>query len=211
MGQSASAIVLDESRGKFGPFTGQLFVADYTLSLVMRVDLEQVNGVYQGACFPFREGFSTGIIGALLTKEGYFLAGGCSRGWPTRGTEPYALQRLHWSGKMPFEVLHMKALPSGFSLEFTQPIAEKDLKPEDFDLVTYTHYYQPGYGSPEVDQTRPQVTSVSCSDDGKKITLIIDQLKIGHVHELKMTSLKSAFGDSLLHDTAYYTLNQIPK
>ncbi len=37
MGQSASAIMLDVSNGKFGPFAGQFFVADYTLSTVMRL------------------------------------------------------------------------------------------------------------------------------------------------------------------------------
>ena len=61
MGQSASAIMLDDSEGKFGPFAGQFFVADYTLSLVMRADMEKVNGVYQGACYPVPPGLRDGI------------------------------------------------------------------------------------------------------------------------------------------------------
>lgn len=210
MGQSASSIVLDESKGKFGPFAGQLFVGDYTLSLVMRVDLEKIDGVYQGACFPFREGFSTGIIGSVLTKNGYLLAGGCSRGWPTRGTEPYALQRLNWTGKVPLEVLHMKATKIGFDLEFTLPVDVDSISDDSFQMQTYTYYYQQGYGSPEVDQTMPKLKIRSVSADRRRVSLQVDKLEIGHVHELKMSGIQAANGEPLLHDVAYYTLNRIP-
>ena len=30
--------------------------------MIMRVDLEKINGRYQGACFPFRSGFECGIV-----------------------------------------------------------------------------------------------------------------------------------------------------
>jgi len=59
VGQSTTDIMLDDSHGKFGPFDGQLFVGEFTLSSVNRVFLEQVGGEYQGACFPFREGFAS--------------------------------------------------------------------------------------------------------------------------------------------------------
>ena len=62
MGQSASGIASDMTEGKFGPFAGQMFVGDQTNSTVMRVFLEEVNGHYQGVCFPFREGFGSGTV-----------------------------------------------------------------------------------------------------------------------------------------------------
>ena len=46
----------------FGPFAGQLLVGDQGHSKIMRVSQEKVNGVYQGVCFPFREGFSSGVL-----------------------------------------------------------------------------------------------------------------------------------------------------
>ena len=49
MGQSVTAVMLDASGGAFGPFAGQFFVADYSLAIVMRAEMEKVNGVYQGA------------------------------------------------------------------------------------------------------------------------------------------------------------------
>ncbi len=210
MGQSASAISLDDTQGKFGPFHDQIFVADYTLSLLMRVDLEQVDGVYQGACFPFREGFATGLVGATFTKEGNYYVGGSSRvGWPTRGTAPYSLQRLEWTGKTPFEVQQMKIQPDGFKLVFTKKLNPKTIVNEAFALQTYTHIYQPGYGSPEVDHTSPKIELIEVKEN--TVRLKVSKLQIGHIHELKLSGIRSAADESLLHDVAYYTLNRLPK
>ena len=53
---SITAPIFDTTRGRFGPFTGQLFVADWSHARVHRVVLEEVDGVQQGACFPFLDG-----------------------------------------------------------------------------------------------------------------------------------------------------------
>ncbi len=211
MGQSASAIVCDLSEGGFGPFAQQLFVTDFTLGLVMRVALEQVDGVWQGACFPFREGFTTGLIGAVLTEKGQLFVGGCARGWPTRGSTPYAIQRLDWTGKMPFEVRNMSIRPDGFELEFTRPVdraTAEDLA--SYAMVTYTHHYRRQYGSPEIDHTRPQIREARVSPEGDRVRLIGDGLTVGHVHELRLPGLLADDGDSLLHAVAYYNVNRIP-
>src|SRR5262249_26047098 len=70
MGQPAAGIDFDGSGGRFGPFEKQLFVGDQTHSTVMRVFLEKVNGKYQGACFPFRQGFGCGIVPVRFAPDG---------------------------------------------------------------------------------------------------------------------------------------------
>ncbi|HIC23638.1 MAG TPA: hypothetical protein EYO84_09445 [Planctomycetes bacterium] len=211
MGQSATAILLDESNGAFGPFGDQLFVLDYTLSVVMRVTTEQVQGVWQGACYPFRQGFSTGLLGGLLSSNGQLIVGGCCRGWPTRSREPYALQRLRWSGKTPLELLEMSARPDGFSLTFTKPVDRAiAADPASYQMETYTHHYWRFYGSPEIDQTTPKITQVRVSEDGLRVDLIVDGLQKGHVHELHLPGIQTIEGEKVLHPVAYYTLNQIP-
>jgi mono/diheme cytochrome c family protein len=52
MGGSPGEPVWDTTGGKFGPFTGQVFIGDFT-KLISRIFLEKVCGEYQGACFPF--------------------------------------------------------------------------------------------------------------------------------------------------------------
>jgi glucose/arabinose dehydrogenase len=211
MGQSAAGIACDTSGGKFGPFQNQLFVGDQTHSTVMRVCLEKVKGHYQGACFPFRQGFGSGSLSLLLTQDGSMFVGGTNRGWGSRGPQPYSLDRLNWTGKTPFEVHEMHALPSGFELTFTGPVdAATAGDPKSYKLSTYTYIYQAAYGSPEVDQTEPKITKIEVAPDGKKVRLTIDKLQEGHVHELHLDGVRSSAGKPLLHPAAYYTLNYLP-
>ncbi|MFQ3169773.1 MAG: hypothetical protein ACI8QI_002352, partial [Limisphaerales bacterium] len=44
MGMSTTDILADSTAGKFGPFAGQLFVGEFTMSFVSRVFLEKVDG-----------------------------------------------------------------------------------------------------------------------------------------------------------------------
>ena len=118
MGVSTSDILADNTKGGFGPFAGQLFVGDQGQSRVMRVFLEKVNGVYQGAAFPFREGFSSGVLRMVWGKDHSMFVGMTSRGWGSTGRSPYGLQRLEWTGEMPFEVHSVEARPDGFELTF---------------------------------------------------------------------------------------------
>jgi len=211
MGQSAAGIACDTSGGKFGPFENQLFVADQTHSTVMRVFLEKVNGRYQGACFPFRGGLGSGALSLLFAPDGSLFVGGTSRGWGSRGSQPYSLDRLVWTGKTPFEVREMRATSDGFELTFTEPVDPTTASdPKSYQFGTYTYIYQAQYGSPEVDQTTPMVTKIEVSADRKTVRLHLDQLAEGHVHELHLDGVRSAGGKPLLHPVAYYTLNYIP-
>ena len=56
-------------------FKNQLFVSEQTHSKVHRVFLEKVNGFYQGAVFPFLEGFGSGNIVARFAKDGSMFTG----------------------------------------------------------------------------------------------------------------------------------------
>ena len=125
MGQSASGISCDTTNGKFGPFVNQLFVGDQTQSTIMRVDMEVVNGRYQGACFPFRAGFASGVVGVEMDASGALFVGGTNRGWGSRGPKDFAVERLNWTGKMPFEIQTMRVQPRGFKLTFTKPVDAK--------------------------------------------------------------------------------------
>ena len=212
MGKSASGIVCDTSAGKFGPFSNQMFVGDQSDSTVMRCFLEQVDGEYQGACFRFREGFGSGSLGMLMTENGTMFVGGTNRGWGSRGPKPGSLDRIVWTGKVPFEIQEMRAKSDGFELLFTQPVDSNtagDLA--SYKFVTYTYLYQSQYGSPEVDQTHPNIVSATVSADRRVVRLVVDRLKAGNIHELVSAGVRSAEGFSLLHQEAFYTLNRIPK
>ena len=213
MGRSISGFTLNDTKGKFGPFDDQLFFGDYTLSLIMRATTEKINGVWQGACYPFREGLATGIMNVEFTPKGQLIAGGftTNRQWPVRGTEPFAIQRLDWTGKTPFEIREINIRPDGFLFNFTLPVdSETASKAENYTVTTYTHNFSAGYGSPEVDHTTPTVKSAEVSEDGLSVRLVIDGIQESHIHDFELAKVLSKDKATLLHTKAYYTVNEIP-
>ena len=212
VGNSPTGIATDHSEGAFGPFAGQLFVGEQTHSKIHRVYLENVNGVYQGAVFPFLEGFRSGNIAVRLSRDGQLFTSGSNRGWGARGGKLHAFERVDWIGETPFSIHEMRARPGGFELTFTKPVDPATATDVAFTMEAYTYLYQKAYGSPEVDTVAPEVTVESVAEDGKSLRLRIDPLTRGHVHELRVDGLRSAGkGDALWRPVAYYTLNELPE
>jgi len=211
MGMSATDAVCDRTGGKFGPFGDQLFVGDFTLSLVMRVWLEKVDGDYQGACFPFREGFDSAVVRLGWGRDGSLFAGLTNRGWNSLGTSSYGLQRLVWTGKTPFEILRMPARPDGFELVFTKPVDPRSAEsPGSYRVSSYTYLYHPAYGSPEINTQELKVRSAKLSADRRSVHLAVDGLRPTYVHEVHAEGVRSETGEPLVHPAGYYTLNRIP-
>ena len=212
MGRSITAFAVDRTQGTFGPFENQMFLGDYTQSIVMRATTEQVNGVWQGACYPFREGLSTGILNVEFTPEGNLLCGGTNRGWPVRGIKPFALERLQWTGKMPFEINRITIEPEGFKVTFTKPVDQTTgASPASYAITAFTHPYHAGYGGPEIEKHQPAVKAVELADDGLSAKLTLEKLDQGFVYEIDVAELRSRDKDEPLHRNAFYTVNEIPK
>ncbi|SIS54654.1 Glucose/arabinose dehydrogenase, beta-propeller fold [Zobellia uliginosa] len=211
MGVSTSDIVLDTT-GEIGPFKNQLFVGDQGQSLINRVYLEKIRGVYQGAVFPFRSGFSSGVFRLAWGSEGDLFIGMTSRGWGSVGNEKFGLQKLSWNGKMPFEIKAIRAKSDGFELEFTQPVDEITARnPESYVLRTFTYKYHSIYGSPMINEAVPDLKAIDVSEDKMHVRLVFDQIREGYIHEIEAKGIKSLLDKyPLLHKTAYYTLNRIP-
>ena len=210
MGISTADMLEDNTNGAFGPFAGQYFVADQGHSKVMRMFLEKVNGEYQGACFPFREGWMSGLLRLRWGIDGSMFGGMTSRGWASTGKADFGLQRLVWTGKMPFEMKAIRATPDGFEVEFTKPVNKQTAeKPSSYEINSFTYKYQHQYGSPIIDNQPAAIKGVVVSADGLKARIVVDTRRY-YVHELKATGVSSSEGESLLHPTGYYTLNNVP-
>ena len=212
MGISTADIIEDQTNGTFGPFAGQYFVADQGHSKIMRMSLEKVNGAYQGACYPFYEGFASGLVRLRWGLDGSIFGGMTSRGWASTGKAEYALQRLVWNGETPFEMKNIHALPDGFEVEFTLPVNAAKLKdPKNYTVKSFTYMYHHQYGSPIINNQSRKIVGIVPSADGRKVKLVLDSLIPGYIHEIRVSNLESAEQKSLLHDFGYYTLNNIPE
>jgi cytochrome c551/c552/glucose/arabinose dehydrogenase len=211
LGISTSEIIKDETNGAFGPFSGQLFVGDEGKSNLTRVFVEKINGEYQGAAFPFKDGFQSGVLRIVFGNDGSMFVGETNRGWGSAGTTTAGVERLVWTGKIPFEMKTVKAMPDGFEVEFTKPINKATASDfENYQVRSFIYKYQPVYGSPIVDEKFLTVKGLKVSDDGLKVRLLVDGLREHFIHELKAEGVKDSDEKMLLHNTAYYTLNNVP-
>jgi len=213
LGVSTSEILPDETAGGFGPFAGQIFVGDQGMSKIARVFLEKINGQWQGASFDFRSGFRSGVLRMCWGSDANTMfVGGTNRGWGSTGKEPYGLERLVWTGQMPFEMKAVRAMPDGFEIEFTQPVDKASAQDVDSYVATsYTYKYHPVYGSPIVEFKENAVLGVKASTDGLKVRIVVDSLREGFIHSIQPLGVRSYTEEMpLLHPAAYYTLNSIP-
>ena len=129
-----------------------------------------------------------------------------------RGIKPFALERLEWTGKMPFEIKSINITGNGFRITFTKPLDRatgSNIK--SYKIAAFTHNYHAGYGGPEADLNNPVVESVELAAGGHSAIIVLSEVKIGYVHEFDLGALRDRDKGELLHRNAYYTVNEVPK
>lgn len=216
MGVSAGEPVWDTTAGRFGPFTGQVLVADFG-QIVVRASLERVGGVWQGACFPFlgRNDRAPHVTGARLlggTLHAAFAPDGslylaATAGW---GAGEDGLQRVVWDGTITPEIQEVNLVEGGFRVRFTQPMERGRLAETGrYQLSRFRYYYQPTYGSPRVDESPVAVQTVTVAPDGRSVVLKPARLEAGFVYELTVPELRTQSGEGILNPLVYYTVNRL--
>lgn len=211
--KSINGIVYNTSGEKFGPFNNQFFMAELMHGgAIIRANVEKINGVYQGACFPF---WGRGLLGPLVLAfdpKGRLFVGSITQpGWmaqPDRG----ALFRIEFTGDTPFEIQSIHALPSGFRLRLTKAVAAASaLDPASYSLEHYRYEYTGAYGSPELDRTSVRIKQIELAGGGQTVDLVTDTLIPGRIYAITAAGIKDSSGERLVHPTGVYTLNQIPR
>jgi len=212
---SATAIAAFPKDGSFGPFEGQLVVGDLAKASLIRVFLERPNvgGEFQGACFPMRLGFSSGVERFVFGPDKKLWVGETKRGWWSAGSALYGLERVRYTGVVPFEAKAIRiAGPDSFRVEFTKPVEKRSLeRPLAVAVEQFTYHYWATYGSPEIETKGLAVESVEVAPDGLSATLRVPGLLALRIVAFRMDGVRSAEGDRLLHAEAYYTLNEFPR
>jgi hypothetical protein len=212
MGMSSTDILWGDETGRFGPFDGQAFVGEFTMSMVLRVYLEQIEGQYQGACFGFAEGLQCGVLRLAWDEAGDMLIGQTNRGWNSLGSRSFGMQKLHWTGRIPFEILRINALSDGFALTLTEALdVAFELNPDSLSIRSHTYHYHASYGSEPVESLDLEVLAWTLSADRRTLTCKVTPIREGYVHTFDMKGWISESGQTLLHPSAAYTLNRIPK
>ena len=208
MANSPTQPRVDDTQGKFGPFSGQLLVGEMNKPRIMRVMLEEVGGELQGACIPFFDGakLATGNNRLDFDASGALWVGHTKHTWAGGS----GLQRIRWDGETPFDLLKMNLSEKGFKLTFTEPLDPAVAAlPDTWEFKRYYYAYHEAYGSKQFDVVEVPVTKVTLANDNREVWVELASLKAWHVHELSMKGVKSAGGRTLENTYTAYTLNRL--
>ena len=212
----------DTTKGKFGPFSGQMLMGDQTQSNLLRIAFQTVDGVEQGSVMPFIDGLESGVMRPLFLKDGSLLLGQTGRGWQAKGGHVASLQRIVWDGKtVAPAITQMLATPSGFAIELTQAVAANVSAEQLKSLLaieSWVYRDAPDYGSDELGLQQDAITSVALSDDRKTIRIDLASLTQANIHpqqtarvyhaQLKTKTLFA--GNAQEKMDVYYTLYKFP-
>ncbi len=204
MSNSPSQPLADSTKGKFGPYAGQLLVGEMNKGRIMRVILDEVGDKLQGACLPFFDGngLSTGNNRLAFSQDGKTLyVGHSAHGW----AGSHGIQSLTFTGKTPPDLLTMHLLPEGFSLTFTLPIDPSSAaNPANLPIQSYAYKYHQGYGSPQVNKQTHVPAKTTLSKDGLTLTLQVPSLQPRRLYQFSLSALKTKDGSGLLNPLVVY-------
>lgn len=198
----------------WGPYAGQVIFGDATFGGLQRVSLEKVDGVMQGAVFPFSQGFRHLFNRLVFTDDGDLYAGGIARGNDQEFINNVSgLTEIKYTGANVFEPLAARLLSNGIEMEFTQPLADGEgWNPAAFFVTQWSYQATQSYGGQKVRHRRSEVRSATVSSDQRTVFLELPDLAPNEVLHIRLPStLKSTDGQSLWEGELWYTVNRIPK
>ncbi len=200
------------------PYAGQMLMGDMRYGGIQRLQLEKVNGVWQGAAFRYSMGLEAGVNRLAWGPDGSLYAGGI--GGDHAGTWAWVnddgdrtfggLQRLRPTGVVAFEMQTIRATPAGFEIQFTQPVPWAYLaQPGNYHLRQWAYRRTPAYGGVKLGQKELTVTAASASEDRMSVRLTVPDLETGRVVYI-MTDPVNDDGAYMWSTEGWYTLHEIP-
>ncbi len=200
--------IWDNTKGKFGPFAGQMIVGDMDHKYVMRILPEEVGGALQGACIPMNFGskMHIGNNRLVFAPDGSLWVGQNDHGWAgSRG-----IQHISWKGKTHLDIMAMNLTKTGFDLTFTLPLNEETAQDlANYKFKRFYYEYHQAYGSKQFDVQDIPVKSIKLSADRKKVSIELADMKAGYVYELRTGDLKTNDEKYLFNNLICYSLNKL--
>lgn len=199
-------------------YAGHGLGCEYDTRFLVRFTIDPVGDTVQGATYPFslpeqgagRNNF-TGPLSIGVSPAGDIYVGSIhDSGW-LGGLNTGDITRLRANGKLPNGIVEMKAIPKGFQLTFVRPIDPvRAADPANYTLVGYTRHWKGAYATPDSGRHTVAFESATVSNDGRRVSLVTDELREGYVYELNLGPIA---GDSttLFPASAHYTYHRKAK
>ena len=213
LANSPTQPVWDTTAGRFGPFTGQLFIGEMNTPRLLRVMLEEVGGTTQGAVTTFYENaeLAAGNNRMVFGPDGALYIGQTQRVGKWVGGS--GIQRLVYTGSPPPGLMKFELTATGFRLTFTTPIDPITASNAvNYSFHRYRYHYHAKYGSDQIDRTEIVPIHAALSDNGLTVTLTLppDTLRTEHVFELQMNHVRTAGNHvPIVNNFAAYTVQRL--
>lgn len=202
-------------RKMFGPWEGHLVGCEINTQRLIRMSLERVGDVYQGAVYPLSlelapgEETFEGPISCGIAPDGDLYVGNLrDSGWGG-GQNTGSLVRLRPNGELPAGIAEVRAAADGFTIHFARPVdrqAAGDLR--NYAVSSYRRIPTPAYGGPDADREPARIKTIEVSADGRQARLKLTALRTGFVYEFRLKNLAPA-GEMFFPAEAHYTLQEI--
>ena len=189
-------------------FEGQYIVGEMNQERLVRILLEEVNGVVQGAVTPFidQHGLRKGNNRLVFAPDGSLWVGQTDHGWlGDRG-----IQRVNFSDKL-FDVKKMQLTENGFALSFTKTLNIQDQEDllSALSIKKYNYHYHAKYGSEQINVEKIKVKNMDIQRNKKELVLDLGSVEKGFVYELHIDSVYSKNRvDTLADKTIAYTVKE---
>jgi len=201
------------------PFAGHIVGAEYNTRFLIRCSLQEVDGVVQGAVYPLTKPGETNGVEELLGPMGVtfgpqgelYVSSIHDSGW-LGGLNTGDIVKLTPNATLPNGLKEVRATPTGFKLEFLQPVDKtKAAKPHAYKITGYQRVWQGTYATEDTGRHTVEIRTASISDDAKSVSLKVHGMKPGHVYDLSVDPIGTGTSPSLWPHQATYTLHRVPE
>ncbi len=234
-GTGSASLSLNPQRSTINPLGGHFLAAEYNNNSIIRLSVQDVEGVVQGAVYPFSRPTSdeaplsatpntggkpvpqdsSSFIGPIcigISPVGDIYVGGFQDGGWAGGLNMGDIVKLTPEGDLPNGLREIRATSRGFDLEFFHPVdVELARQASQYKISGYTRVWKGDYATPDSGRHKGEVTDAQLDDAVRTVSLTMNGLKPGHVYEVSVGEIGRPDQRTLWPAIGHYTLHRIPE
>ena len=217
------------------PLGGHFLAVEYNNNSIIRLSIQDVDGVVQGAVYPFSKPTSaeaplsatpgsggkpqpqdsSSFIGPIcigISPTGDIYVGGFQDGGWAGGLNMGDIVKLSPEGDLPNGLREIRATARGFDLEFFHPVdPELARQTSRYKISGYTRVWKGDYATPDSGRHNGDVTDAKLDDAGRTVSLTVKGLKPGHVYDVSVGEIGRTDQRVLWPSLGHYTLHRVPQ
>lgn len=204
-----------EGQTIFGSLEGHLIGCEYDTRRLVRMTLQKVGDIYQGAAYPLSlepsspdKGFLGPVVCAVSPRGELYVGSMRDSGWGAGNNIGEVVQVKIDPDKLPAGIAEMRAVAGGFAIVFFRPVdAARAANAANYSLSSYRRESSPAYGGPDLDRRIEKIAGIEVAPDCRRVILKLAELREGFVYEVQVKNLTA--DGSLFHPAeAHYTLRK---